>query len=226
MAEKAVLFDVGDTLIRESKDVSAYFFEAIRSSYGLSIDDINLSEYEGQTVQEILIEILKKHGVTKQEVYDKHELFLEELPYAHYNVAGHDKAVLVDGAKDLLNRLSKDNKYVVGAASGQLERILRNLFDRASLNYDSYFKFGCYGDVSEQMSKILESAVGRAHQDYKIERQNMTFITNSKRHMVAAHAVGVNAIGVTTDPFSKKDLEHIEVGHIVKNLGDSVRFIK
>lgn len=227
MAEEAVLFDVQNTLIREVKDVSDYWFEAIRFTYGLSIDNIKIADYEGHTVQETLIDILTKQGISKEEIYAKHEQFLEELPYAHYNVAGHDSVVWVDGAKALLNHLKDDNKIVVGAASGQLEKILKNMFDRDNhLNYDSYFKFGAYGNVSESITKIIEDAVAIAHKEYGLDKHHITFVSNTKRHVHAAHSLAIKSIGVITDPFSKKDLEGIGVAHLVKSLKDVERLLK
>lgn len=225
MAEKVVLFDIENTLIREWKDVSAYYFEAIRNSYGLSIDYIDLSAYEGRTVQETLIDILEKNGLNRDQIYEKHELFLNELPYAHYNVAGHDKVVLVDGAKGLLDNLHRKG-YVLGSASGQLERILRNMFERAGLSYDSYFKFGTYGDASEHMSKIIEASIDVAHKDFLADRHHISFVSNSGEHVTAAHALGITAIGVINDAHSKKELEKIGVVNVVHSLKDCERLLK
>lgn len=225
MAEKIAIFDIDNTLVREWKDVSQYYIEAIRNSYGIMIDDIDLSQYESLTVQETLIEILSKNGLTKDEIYKKHELFLQELPYAHYNVAGHDKVVLVDGAKELLHNLHRKG-YIMGVATGQLERILRNMFDRAGLKYDSYFKFGTYGDASEHISKIIETSVDIAHRDFLADKHHITFISNSRDHVAAAHALGLNTIGVITDQHSKKDLERVGTGRVVKNLKECEKLLR
>ncbi len=227
MAEKVVLFDIDNTLVREWKDVSTYFFEAIRNSYGLSIDGINLSEYEGLTIQETLFKILEKNGFTRDQVYEKRNLdvFMQELPYAHYNVAGHDKVVLIDGAKNLLHH-AHNKGYIIGVATGQLERILRNMFERAGLNYDSYFKFGTYGDASEHISNIIETSIDVAHRDFLADRENITFISSSREHVVAAHGLGIRAIGVITDQHSKAELERGGAGIVVKNLKDCEKFLK
>ncbi len=224
MAEKAVLFDIENTLIKEAKDVSVYYFEAIRSSYGLSLEDISLAEYGGFTVQERMMDILKKQGLSDNEIYEKRDLFLEELPYAHYNVAGHDKAILLDGAKDLLNRLNGNN-YLIGAATGQLERILKNLFDRVGLNYDHYFKFGLYGNASEHMPKILESAIAKAVDEFGAKKEYITFITSSSRNASIANSLGITGIAVLGDNYSKRDIDN-DAGIKVKSLRDSERFIK
>ncbi|HIH49917.1 MAG: HAD hydrolase-like protein [Candidatus Micrarchaeaceae archaeon] len=225
MVEKAVLFDVQETLIREAKEVSQYYSEAIRNAYGFSIDDIRLADYEGYTVQETLAAILAKQGLTRGEIYEKQELFLEELGYAHYNVAGHDRAVLVDGAQDILNRLNKKNDVVIGVATGQLERILRNLFDRAGLNYGNYFKFGAYGNVSESMPKIIDAAIHRASEDYGIDRRHVSFVCGSGRSFTAAQSVGVNAVGIIADRDLGAGLNPGGADHIVGSLKECGRFI-
>ena len=176
-------------------------------------------------MQEALIDILEKNGLTREQIYAKHELFLNELPYAHYNVAGHDKVVLIDGAKGLLHNLHNKG-YVMGSASGQLERILRNMFERAQINYDSYFKFGTYGDASEHISKIIETSIDVAHKDFLVDKHHITFISSSANHVRAAQALGINAIGVITDEHSKKELENIGVPHVVKSLKDCEKLLK
>lgn len=225
MAENAVLFDVQNTIVKETKEVSQYYYEAIRSSYGLSIDNIMLADYEGHTVQETLAAILSKQGLTKSEIYARHEFFLEELPYAYYNVAGHDRAVLADGAKDILNRLSKKSDTIMGVATGQLERISKNLSERAGLKYEDYFKFGAYGDASEGMPKIIDVAISKAVRDYGIERRHISFICSSISSLRAAQSVGINAIGVIPDTASMKGLAATRADHIVKSLKGCERFI-
>ncbi len=225
MAEKVVLFDIDNTIVKEWKDVSQYYVEAIRNSYGLMLDELDISEYVGWTVQEIMIDILSKNGLTKDEIYKKHELFLQELPYAHYNVAGHDKVVVVDGAKELLHRIHRKG-YIMGVATGQLERILRNMFDRAGLSYDSYFKFGTYGDANEHISKIIETSVDVAHKEFLSDKHHITFISSSKDHLIAANALGINTIGVVADGGSKKEFEHAGIQNIAKNLKECEKFLK
>lgn len=225
MVEKIVLFDIDNTLIREWKDVSQYYFETIRNTYGLTIDNIDISKYEGWTVQEIANEILSLNGLTEQEIAAKRELFLQELPYAHYNVAGHDKAMLIDGAKELLQHTHKRG-YIMGVATGQLERILRNMFERVGLNYDSYFKFGTYGDASIHMPSIIETSIDVAKKEFHAEKENITFISSSKSAIEAAHSLGLKTIGVVTDQESKRDLEIKGIGTVVKSLKDCEKFLK
>ncbi|MDE1870716.1 MAG: HAD hydrolase-like protein [Candidatus Micrarchaeota archaeon] len=221
MVGKVVLFDTENTLIREWKDVSQYYVEAIRNSYGLTVE-VELQKYEGFTVQETVYGILSKNGLSDDEIKAKLELFLQELPYAHYNVAGHDKAILVDGAKDLLSYL-KGRDYVIGSASGQMERILRNMFERAGLDYDSYFKLGAYGDSGMHISDVIGVAIGKAKDEFSADKDQLTFISNSKAHVDAARRLGINAIGVITGAHSREDFGGEPVA---KGLNDCRRFLK
>ncbi|MGD0510645.1 MAG: HAD hydrolase-like protein [Candidatus Micrarchaeaceae archaeon] len=225
MAEKVVLFDIDNTLVREWKDVSQYYVETIRNTYGVMIDDIDLSKYEGMTVQETVEGILSANGLNEEEINAKRGLFLQELPYNHYNVAGHDKVELIDGAKDLLQHAHKRG-YVIGAATGQLEGILRNMFDRAELNYDSYFKFGTYGDASTHIKEIIETSIDVAHRDFLADRQNIIFMSSSKDHVVAAQSLGIIAIGVVTDERSRKEMEGLTKGNVAKKLKDCEKWLK
>jgi phosphoglycolate phosphatase-like HAD superfamily hydrolase len=226
MGKKAVLFDIENLLVREAKDVSTYYFEAIRSSYGLSIDDIKLSDYQGMTVQEKLMQILTTKGnLSRDEILEKRDLFMEELPYAHYNVAGHDKAILFDGAKDTLKRFN-DKGYIVASASGQLERILNNLFHRADLNYTDIFKCGTYGSDGETMHEIINGAIGAVGKQFEIDKPDITFVGPTKEGVESAKAAGINAVGVMSDPYSRKELEGLTGSQIVKSVKDCEKFIK
>jgi phosphoglycolate phosphatase-like HAD superfamily hydrolase len=222
MVEKAVLFDVQNTLIKEKKDVSQYYFEAVRSSYGLSVDDIDLENYKEMTTQETVIDILEKQGLTRQKAHENMKLFLEELPYAHYNVAGHDHAVLANGAKEFLTYLHKKG-YILGVATGQLERILRNMFDRAGLNYDSYFKFGTYGDADEHITNIIEASIDVAHKEFLVDREHITFISCAGSYLTPAASLGINAIGIIENGKEKFSSPRV---NIVSNLRECEKFLK
>ncbi len=218
-----VLFEIENSLIREWKDVSAYFFEAIRNSYGLSIDEISLADYHGKTVQETVTEILgEKAGLSAEEIKAKMELFLNELPYAHYNVAGHDKAILNDGARQLIDALKRKN-FVMGAATGQLERIIRNMFDRALLRYDDYFAFGVYGDSGMHMQQILDKAMAVSRD--RADSPTVSFVSSVNGHLLYAKKIGMNAVGVNVGEKSKPELSGAGI-YVAKGLRDCERFIR
>ena len=214
---KAILFDVYNTLVKESKDVGMYYTEAIRAVYGLNVENIKLADYEGMTTQETITEILSRNGLGGKEINEKMPQFLEELPYSHYNVAGHDSAVLMAGAQDVLKSFSTDDNYAVGIATGMLERIVRNMFERAGLNLDNLIKFGCYGNAGRDFSGILEHAVNQA-MVAGAQSGQILLVSSSASALRAAKSRSVWAVGVATGKYSASELQAAGADMVAKNL--------
>ena len=225
MQKTLVLIDPDKALVREAKNVSQYYMEGIRMVYGVYMDDINLDEFVGRTTQETVIELLKRNGVTKEEIEEKLHVFAEELPYEHYNVAGHDSASLGDGTKEALERLSKDNDIILGAASGQLERILKNMFERAGLKMEAYFKFGAYGDAAVGFDGILNAALGKAN-GFGIPKERIFFVGYSPQSITAAKALGIRTIGMATDYFFKEQLSQAGAEQVTKSPKDIPKLVR
>lgn len=224
MPDVAVLFDA-NALLKETKDVSTYMFEVIQNVFGHLIDDIKLSDYEGMTSQETVIAILKKNGVSDADITDKLANYVEEVPYSHYNVAGHDAVDVADGAKDALEALSRDNKVIVGMATGQMERIVRNMFERAHMDMDNYFKIGAYGSVSPDFSKILEDAVSKA-ESMGVSRDRIYFVSSAPQPISMAKSIGVKVIGITFNNFSKHELALAGASTVIKNIKDLTKLAR
>ncbi|MDE1869251.1 MAG: hypothetical protein KGH60_04800 [Candidatus Micrarchaeota archaeon] len=224
MPEVAVLFDV-NALLKEPKDVSQYMFEVIQNVFGHLIDNIDMSDYEGMTSQEMVIAILKKNGINDSDINGKLANYIEEVPYSHYNVAGHDAITVADGAKDALESLRKSTNVVVGMATGQMERITRNMFERAHMDMDSYFKIGAYGSISPEFSKILEDAVSKA-ESRGVSRANIYFVSGAPQPIAIAKSLGVKPIGVAFGKYSKAELEQAGASPAVKNVKDVVKLAR
>lgn len=224
MPERAVLFDV-NALLKEQKDVSTYMFEVIQNVFGHLIEDIKISDYDGMTSQEMVIAILKKNGISDSDITDKLANYVEEVPYSHYNVAGHDSVVIADGAKEALESLSKSGNVLVGIATGQMERIARNMFERAKIDMDSYFKFGAYGNISPEFSKILEEAISKA-ESMGVSRSGIYFVSSAPQPLGIAKSLGIKPIGIAFGKYSKAELEQAGASTTVKSVKDVPRLAR
>lgn len=225
MAKTLVLIDPDKSMVREAKDVSQYYMEGIRMVYGVYIDDINLKEFNGRTTQETVIELLQRNSIPQSEIDEKLHVFTEELPYEHYNVAGHDFANLGEGAKEALEKLSNDNEIILGAASGQLERILKNMFERAGLKMESYFKFGAYGDAAMDMGGIIKAALEKAN-GFGIPRERTFFVGYSPQSISAAKALGLRTIAIATDYFYPEQLTQAGAERVTKSPRDIPKLVR
>ena len=94
---KALLLDLA-VLVREQKEVGKFWTENIRNVYGIYLDDIKAADMDG-TVQEILYRNSGARDIQKDDVDAKMELFINEMPYAYYNVAGRDNMIWRTGRR-------------------------------------------------------------------------------------------------------------------------------
>lgn len=225
MPKTLVLIDPDNSIVREVKDVSQYYMEGIRMVYGVYIDNINLAEFSGMTTQETVAELLHRNGIPEGEINEKLHVFVEELPYEHYNVAGHDAARLGDGAKDALAELARNNELIVGAASGQLERILKNMFERAGLKMEQYFKFGAYGDAAGDMNGIIKAALDKAN-GFGIPKEKTFFVGYSPQSIGAARTLGLHTIGVVTERFTAEQLSQAGAEHTARSPRELPRLVR
>lgn len=224
MPKIALLFDVDNTLVRESKDISQYYFEAIRSVYGLYIDGIRVSDYDGMSAKETITSILTRNGQKREEIDAKLEQFMEELPYAHYNVAGHDAAFPMDGAKDLLAFVSKNADIIAGIATGHLERIVKDMFHRAGID-ESWVRFGSYGNASSDMQRIVEHAVEEVQSKDVTSKESIFLVSSSVYPIRAASSLGIKTIGVCTGRYTSDNLREAGAKAVIKSLKDARKYL-
>lgn len=220
-----VLMDVENTLVKEIKDVSQYLFEAIRSVYGISVDGIRVDDYVDMTIQGMLFKVLASAGLEEQDITQKMPQFFEELPYSHYNVAGHDSVSIAPGTKEMLESLAKDSDVVMGVATGQLEGITREMLTRADIDTDMYFKFGTYANAGRGFSEIIGAAASHALKKYGAEKRHMHIISCRPSMLSSALSEGLHAIGVAGMVFDSKALHKAGVQNVITNLRDVKKLI-
>ncbi|MCL4389246.1 MAG: HAD hydrolase-like protein [Candidatus Marsarchaeota archaeon] len=222
MAERLVLIDINGVLVKDSRDVSEYVAEAIRSRYGLEAH-FNLSDYEGASAQDMLRDILAKNGVSDDEINARLQGCAEELGYSYYNVTGREAIVVLDGAKQLLGELVKKG-ILVGIATGDIEDIVKNKLERAGLS--DYFKFGEYGNREASLEKIIRNAVERAKKEFDFSGQSVWILSSTPRMLSAAKAAGVNALGVESGQHDSSELSAAGAAEVVKGVKERSNIIK
>ena len=217
---KLVLFDVNGTLVKDYLDVSEYVAESIRSIYGI-LTEVDLSKYDGFTSQEIAESVLLENGFPKEEIDAKLERYCEDLFYSYYNVAGHNKQIVLDGAESLLNELSRKGNALLGIATGEAERVAR--FRLEKVNFSKYFKIGSFGNDGKHIRQIIDKAVSSAKSTYGID--DGFFVSSAARALEEAKSAGISTIGVAADGKSYADLERIADAALA-SLKDSRKMLK
>lgn len=219
--DRCVLFDVNKTLVRDSKDVSEYMTESIRTIFGV-ITEADVEQYEGMPVREIAAAILKQNGVEQQTVDEKIERLMDDVPYSYYNVAGHDDLIKSDGAQELLEEIKKKGA-LIGIASGEPERMVRQRLENRSLN--EYFKFGAYGNEAKTLPEIVSLAVKKAAEDFKITNSKVAIVASSPHMIKAARSMGIFTIGVANGSYNEGQLREAGASLVVKSLRDRGKIV-
>ncbi len=222
---KLVLFDVVNTLVVDSKDVSEYVSESIRNIYG-RIVQADLKKYEGQSSQNIAEDILRHDKMPEEEIKSKLNRYMEDLFYTYYNVAGHDTLILVDGARSLLGQIWKKD-IAIGIVTGEAERIAKFRAEKTTIH--GFFKMGAYGNDGKEPSDIVNAAIKRAKSDLGVESGGIAIVASSPYLIKAAKRCGVAAIGIANAGYSESDLKAAGADLVVrspKDKGKIVGFLK
>jgi phosphoglycolate phosphatase-like HAD superfamily hydrolase len=197
----AILMDLA-ALVREQKDVGPFWTENIRNVYGIYLDDIKAVDMDG-TVQEILYKKLGEHGISSMDIDAKMENFINEMPYAYYNVAGRDNMSLADGARDALG-LCDSTDFVTGLATPIPEKLAQNMMERTKMDW-KMFKFAEYGAFNKDANALLMAAVSAAKAAGAEADSDGIFVSASPSMLSSARAVRIKTIAVTNGQDRKFD---------------------
>lgn len=190
---KAILLDLA-VLVREQKEIGQFWTENIRNVYGIYLDDLKAADMDG-TVQDILYRILGEQGMSRMDIDSKMELFINEMAYAYYNVAGRDNMSLAEGAKEALN-LCKSGDFVVGIATPITEKIAQNMMERTKIDPET-FKFTEFGGLNKEANSMLMAAVSTAKSLGAEPDNEGVFVSSSPSMLSSARAVRIKTIAVT-----------------------------
>ncbi len=214
---RLVLFDVNQTLIHDSKDISEYISESIRNIYGVIVR-VNLDDYEGLTSKEAVRRILEKENTPEKEIEEKLDRYIEDLPYTYYNVSpSYDKPIFMKGARELLNSLRKKD-VPLGIACGEPKRVIEMKFDKVGLR--DYFSFGAYGNVNINPAEIVKEAILTARSERNFVGDDIFLVSSSPQFIRAAKENDITAIGVASGRFGEKELLGANADIIAGNLKD------
>ncbi len=221
MADILVLLDVNKLLVRDQRDVSEYINEAIQSRYSFR-PAVNADEYEGWSAQDMLCDILKKNGISDDEINSRLAGCAEELGYSYFNVTGREAIATVDGAMQLVDELSKKGA-LVGVATGEVEDLVKNRLQRADL-YEA-FKFGGYGNGHRDLKDVVADAVNKAKELGFTGRKSWVICT-SPNMVKAAKAAGAGAIGVAAGRYSVDELSGAGADLTVQSIKERGKIIR
>ena len=129
-----------------------------------------------------------------------------------------------DGVTELLEALSADTRFVLGLATGNVERGARLKLERGGLN--RFFEFGGFGCDAKQRAALVQRGVERGLEKAQarglpLGREHVWVLGDTAKDVEAAREAGVSAIGVLAGSHHHEELQQAQPSLIVDSLGSS-----
>lgn len=202
---KIPLFDIDGTLFKTANPVHFDAFTyAFKTVYGINANQREISP-EGMLDNQIIIDVLKLHGLTEEKVKEKlKKATLAMSEYVRNNIKEKSFEPL-PGVKELLKQL-KIMKIPMGVLSGNVEEIAWLKIKSAGLR--EYFDFGAFGDSAFKRVDLVEIAKQNAEKtlgrNFKIT--DFIIVGDTPRDIKCAKDAGIKSIVVSTGIYSFEEL--------------------
>jgi phosphoglycolate phosphatase len=132
---------------------------------------------------------------------------------------------LMPGISELFSEIGTKEDFVIGLATGNLERAGWLKVKRAKL--DSHFRFGGFGSDSNDRTELTRLAVkrGQKYAGEEILKEAIYVIGDTPHDTFAAKNLGLKIIAVATGSYSEEDLATHKPYHCLKDLTNVELFL-
>ncbi|MEM3839307.1 MAG: HAD hydrolase-like protein, partial [Candidatus Micrarchaeaceae archaeon] len=145
----------------------------------------------------------------------------EDLYYTYYNIAGHDRQVLVDGARELLAQIWKMD-INIGIVTGEAEKIAKLRAEKTTIH--GFFKIGAYGEDGKGFDEIVNIAARKAEAELGISKDSILVVGYSPHLIKGAKAAGIHSVGVA-GVFTAEELKDAGADLVIKSIKERGKLI-
>jgi len=203
---RLVLFDVDGTLLLTGGAGGRALSGAIAQIYTLPTGTEGV-RYDGKTDPQIVREILSHHG--QEDRFNDEEvssLFSIYLALLRKELTAGDDFLVLPGAHELVRTLDRQENFLLGLATGNIEEGARLKLERAGL--DSFFAFGGFGSDAENRTDVIRIAMERGRQrNAQLKPENVFVLGDTPRDIVHAKEAGVCTLAVASGNYSLDALQ-------------------
>jgi phosphoglycolate phosphatase-like HAD superfamily hydrolase len=216
MADAAVIFDVDGVLLELTRAEEDAFFVPFEQRYGLKGISRDWNSYAIRNDENIIAEILARHGLPSHEhtevVADYLEVLTLQLSY------GTIETIVIPGALGLLQKLH--GSLQIGIATANLLGAAELRLKQAGLwHHVSACAHGADGGGHKR--QILARAMAATG----LPKNRIVYIGDNLNDVEAGLSNGVHFIGFSTDPDRLTALKQAGASHTSNNHLDSFRLI-
>lgn len=221
MAKKLLLFDVDGTLVLTGGVAVGLMTEAI-SEVAATPVSWSLSDFVGNTDQNIIYTLLHRNGIGESGIPDMAESILQKyLDRLQVEMPKDGVVQILPGVKQLLPILKQDQKFSLGLLTGnmlaaaQIKLSVGQLFE--------YFPVGAFGDDALKREQLPPFAIQRAQKFYGhfYDKKDIWIIGDSINDIRCAHSNHLKCLAVASGHTPKTDLAAYCPTALVDNLKDT-----
>jgi len=221
---KLLLFDVDGTLILSGGAGVRSVNRAFLSLFGVA-DAMARCRPDGKTDPAIFREVARQtleRELSRDEVEGVKAAYIEALREEIRRSPGYR---IMPGVPSLLELLSREGRFLLALATGNLERGARLKLDPADLN--RFFGTGGFGSDDEDRPRLVRAAIRRATEASAapIRDEDVFVIGDTPHDIAAAHAAGVRCIAVATGSSRTADLARHSPDAVLEDLADPAAFL-
>lgn len=225
LVPKIPLLDIDWTLLvgnnKVHLDSFSFMFAKVFNKPAAKISDI---DYRGKIDSQIIVEVLKTHGVSEEESTLKlHQAFA--LMNEYYKC--HEKetnVVTLPGVKQLLQKL-QELDILTGVLSGNIEQIAWKKLSKGGIR--KYFSFGAFGDMAMRRVDLVKVAQKQIKDSLSLEVPVTQFVIvgDTPLDVACAKEAGIASIAVASGSYSVDRLKDEGADLVLKNLEEIDTFI-
>lgn len=196
-----ILFDVDGTLLLTGGAGTRALKSALEKTYALP-NGISGVRPEGKTDPQIVREVLQRYGgenrFTKENLSF---LFPIYLSFLREELTASRNFLVLPGARELVCTLSRKRDFLLGLATGNLEKGAQMKLERAGLS--SFFLFGGYGSDAENRTDLIRVAIERGHERIAPAHPEGVFIVgDTPRDIVHGKEARAHTVAVASGSYS------------------------
>lgn len=211
---KIPLFDVDWTLLRGGEIGNMIhrqaFDYALHTVYNQPTAFQKEATAQGKIDTQILVEVLKLHGVSEEEAKNKMPEALKAMKEYFYAHADEGTYIPMPGVVDLLSDLKKRN-IPLGLLTGNTAEIGWEKLRRAGIK--DYFSFGAFGSIAYKRVDLIEIARQEASKTLGQELliHNFVIVGDSPLDIACARDGGIPVIAIGAGHYKSHELAHADL---------------
>lgn len=219
---RIVLFDIDGTLLRSGGVGRISMERALKTVFGSP----GKSEYhyDGKTDRQIVRDLMRLEGFSDAEIDAQMDALLEEYVtrLTEELASGNRSVLLLDGVRDLLDALDREEKVVVGLLTGNIQQGARAKLTAAGID-PSRFRVNAFGSDHEFRPELPAVARRRASEllGIDIKGNRLVVIGDTPADIECGEAIGARAIGVATGRYSVEQLGAYQPYAVFESLADT-----